>query len=340
MKRTEISQIGEFGLINKIKNKFKLINSSTVKGIDDDAAVIDTGSNYMLVSTDTLVENIHFDLAYTPLKHLGYKSVAVNVSDIAAMNGKASQITVSVALSNRFSVEAVDELYEGIKLACEFYGVDLVGGDTTASTAGLIITITAIGFVAKDKVVYRNTAQKGDLICVSGDLGASFMGLKILEREKAVYLDNPEIQPELNEYEYIVGKLLKPEARIDIVETLAEINVKPTSMIDISDGLASEIKHICVQSGTGARIYSEKIPINDLTYSTAESFSINPLTCALNGGEDYELLFTVKQEDYEKVCILPKISIIGHITEEEKGIFLIPENGQEVEIKAQGWVHF
>jgi thiamine-monophosphate kinase len=340
MKRTEISDLGEFGLINKINNKVVTKNVSTIKGISDDAAVIDVGSQYLLVSTDTLVENIHFDLAYTPLKHLGYKSVAVNVSDIAAMNGKASQITVSIALSNRFSVEAVEELYEGINLACEAYGVDLVGGDTTASTSGLIITITALGFVERDKVVYRNTAKANDLICVSGELGASFMGLKVLEREKSIYLESPEIQPELTNYEHIVGKLLKPEARVDIVETLEKIKVVPTSMIDISDGLASEIKHICSQSDKGAKIFAEKVPIHDLTYSTAEAFNINPLTCALNGGEDYELLFTISQEDYEKVSIIPQISIIGHITEKDKGIYLVPQNGAEVEMKAQGWVHF
>ena len=340
MKRTEISELGEFGLIDRIKNKFVTRNNSTIKGIDDDAAVIDAGNQYMVVSTDTLVEKIHFDLSYTPLKHLGYKSVAVNVSDIAAMNAKCSQITVSLALSNRFSVEAIDELYEGIRIACDTYNVDLVGGDTTASTSGLIITITAIGFVEKDKVVYRNTAKPNDLICVTGNLGAAFMGLQVLEREKSIYLESPEIQPELENFETIVTKLLKPEARVDIIEGLQEIQLLPTSMIDVSDGLASEIKHICRQSNVGARIFAAKVPIDDMTYSTAESFNFNPITCALNGGEDYELLFTIEQKDYEKIATLPNVTVIGHITEPQNGIFLVPENGTEVEIQAQGWVHF
>jgi thiamine-monophosphate kinase len=291
--RTEISQLGEFGLIDRINKKFSLDNATSLKGIGDDAAVVGSGEEAILISTDMLVEGIHFDLSYTPLQHLGYKAIAVNVSDIAAMNGRAEQITVSIALSNRFSLEAVDALYEGIHAACKAYKVDLIGGDTTSSRSGLVISITAIGRSKKDTIAYRSGAKTGDIICVTGDLGAAFLGLQVLEREKEVYMSNPEMQPGLEKYEYMVGRQLKPEARMDIIHELAELNVVPTAMIDISDGLASELMHIATQSGVGVRIFEDKLPIETFAYETAAvEFKIDPVTCALNGGEDYELLFT------------------------------------------------
>jgi thiamine-monophosphate kinase len=340
-KRVEISQLGEFGLIERINREFSLKNESSLKGIGDDAAVIHGNSEYYtLVSTDMLVEGVHFDLAYTPIHHLGYKAVAVNVSDIAAMNGKAEQITVSIALSNRFSVEAVDSLYQGIKAACENYKVDLVGGDTTSSTAGLIISITVIGKAKKEAVAYRSGAQSHDIICVTGDLGAAFMGLQVLAREKEVYLTNPEMQPSLDKYEYIVGRQLKPEARTDIVFDLEEAGVKPTSMIDISDGLASELFHLSRSSQVGVRIYEDKVPIDNLAFETAIEFKLDPITCALNGGEDYELLFTINQADQEKIKKHPDIHMIGYMHERKDQNVMITKQGNTVPLQAQGWNHF
>ncbi len=338
MERTELNTLGEFGLIDRIKSKFTSQNHETIKGIGDDAAVIDVGDKYMLISTDMLLEGIHFDLSYTPLRHLGYKAVAVNVSDIAAMNGIAKQITVSVGLSNRISVEAIDEFYEGVKFACEDYKVDLVGGDTAASRSGFVISITATGFVEKDKIAYRNGAKANDILCVTGDLGAAYFGLQILEREKQVYLANPAMQPELEEKEFLVGKLLKPEARTDIIHELNELGVVPTSMIDISDGLASELMHLCTQSGVGAMVFEEKLPIEDQTMLTATEFNISPITAALNGGEDYQLLFTVKQADFEKIKNLSDVLPIGYMTD-SKAVELALTSGGTAAIKAQGWNH-
>lgn len=339
-KRTEISQLGEFGLIKHIQKQFKTVNPSTRVGIGDDAAVIDTGEKYMLLSTDMLTEGIHFDLAYTPLQHLGYKAVAVNVSDIAAMNGIPKQITVSIGLSNRFSVEAVDALYEGIRFACENFKVDLIGGDTTASRAGLVISITVVGEVEKELLARRNGAKLKDLVCVSGDLGAAYMGLQVLEREKVTFKENPQMQPQLQAYDYIVKRLLRPEARMDIVHELRDLKIVPTSMIDISDGLASEIFHICEQSACGMNIYEENLPIDELTYSTAAEFKLDPNTCALNGGEDYELLFTIAQDDFEKIKNHRDIHVIGYVQDAKKGINLVTRGQQAVPIQAQGWVHF
>lgn len=339
--RSEISQLGEFGLIDRISKKFNLQNPSSIFGIGDDAAVLDTGEEYTLVSTDLLAENVHFDLAYTPLQHLGYKAVSVNVSDIAAMNGTAEQIVISLALSNRFSIEAVDSLYEGIRSACEHYKVDLVGGDTASSRSGLIISITVIGKVKKDRIAYRSGAKANDIICVTGDLGAAYMGLQILEREKEVFLTDPDMQPSLSKYEYLVGRQLKPIARTDIVFELEELGVKPTSMIDISDGLASELFHIGKSSNVGVRIYEDKIPVDELTYNTAAlEFKIDPVTCALNGGEDYELLFTISQEDFEKVKNHADIHMIGYVHEKPNEHTMVTKHGNEVALKAQGWNHF
>lgn len=338
--RSEISQLGEFGLIDRISNKFTLANSTSVKGIGDDAAVIDAGNDYLLLSTDMLVEGIHFDLSYTPLQHLGYKAVAVNVSDIAAMNGRAEQITVSIAISNRFSIEAMDAFYQGIHSACANYGVDLAGGDTTSSTSGLVISITAVGRVAKDKVVFRSGAKPNDILCVTGDLGAAFLGLQVLEREKQVFLEDPDMQPDLEKYEYLVGRLLKPEARADIVSELGDAVLVPTSMIDLSDGLASDIFHLSRASGVGFRIYDDKIPIDTAAYETAIEFKLDPLTCALNGGEDYELLFTISQSDQEKIKNHPDIHFIGYAHERKDENILITKQGNAVPLRAQGWEHF
>lgn len=338
--RVEISHLGEFGLIDRIKGKFTLSNPTSLKGIGDDAAVIDAGEDYVLLSTDMLVEGIHFDLSYMPIHHLGYKSVAVNVSDIAAMNGKAEQITVSIALSNRFSVEAVDALYAGIKMACENYRVDLVGGDTTSSSSGLIISIAVLGRAKKDQVAYRSGAEVNDIICVTGDLGAAYMGLQVLEREKAVYLTNPEMQPSIEKYEYLVGRQLKPEARTDIVYDLLEAGVQPTSMIDVSDGLASELFHIARSSAVGIRIYEDKIPIDHVAYETAIEFNLDPITCALNGGEDYELLFTVRQADQDKLKNHPDIHFIGYVHNQKDQHVMITKEGNPVPLRAQGWDHF
>jgi thiamine-monophosphate kinase len=339
--RSEISQLGEFGLIDRIKSKTQLSNKSSVTGIGDDAAVIDCGDFYQLVSTDLLAESIHFDLAYTPLQHLGFKAVSVNVSDIAAMNGKAEQIVVSLALSNRFSLEAVDALYDGIRAACEHYKVDLVGGDTTSSRSGLIISITVIGRVAKDKIVYRSGAKTSDIICVTGDLGAAFTGLQILEREKEVFLSNPDMQPAIEKYEYLVGRLLKPGARTDIVFELEELGVVPTSMIDISDGLASELFHISKNSNVGVRIFEDKLPIDQTTFETnAIEFKIDPVTAALNGGEDYELLFTIRQQDFEKIKNHADIHMIGYVHEKVGENVMVTKQDNVVPIQAQGWNHF
>jgi thiamine-monophosphate kinase len=339
-KRTEISELGEFGLIGRIKSNFSINNSSTVLGIDDDAAVIEAGDKYMLVSTDMLLEGVHFDLAFTPLKHLGYKAVAVNVSDIAAMNGFPKQITVSIGISSRFSVEAVDALYEGIKMACEAYEVDLVGGDTTASASGLVISITVLGEVDKDKLVKRDSASEKEIICVTGDLGAAYMGLQVLEREKQVFLENPDMQPQLENFGIIVGRQLKPEARMDIIYELKDKGILPTSMIDVSDGLASDLFHICNQSGVGAALYEDKLPIDEQTYQTAGSFKVDPVTCVMNGGEDYELLFTIRQEDFEQLKNHPDIHFIGYIQAKDKGINLVTKAENVVPLEAQGWDHF
>lgn len=340
IKRTEISQLGEFGLIDRISEPFKSVNPSSLKGVGDDAAVIDAGESAIVVTTDMLVEGVHFDLSYTPLKHLGYKSVAVNVSDIAAMNARPEQITVSIAISNRFSVEAVEELYAGIRAACESYRVDLVGGDTTSSLSGLVISVTAIGRASKDRIVYRSGAKANDIVCVTGDLGAAFLGLQVLEREKAVYASNPDMQPGLDKYEYMVGRFLKPEARMDIIYDLDELKVVPTAMIDISDGLASEIFHLSRQSGVGFRIFEDKIPLETFAYETAAvEFKLDPATCALNGGEDYELLFTIPQEDFEKVKNHQDIHLVGYVHEKAENV-LITKQGNTVPLSAQGWNHF
>ncbi|HVS94776.1 MAG TPA: thiamine-phosphate kinase [Mucilaginibacter sp.] len=338
--KTNIESLGEFGLIDHLTQKIELKQKSTLKGVGDDAAVIDFNGKRALVSTDMLLDGIHFDLAYVPLKHLGYKAVQVNLSDIYAMNGIASQVTVSLGISSRFPLEAIEELYEGIYLACEKYNVDLVGGDTTSSRQGMVISITALGYADEKDIVYRNGAQTGDLVCVSGDLGGAYVGLQLLEREKMVYLENPNIQPDLEGKDYIVERQLKPEARKDIVQLLKELGVKPTSMIDISDGLASEILHICTQSDKGCNLYEEKIPIDPMTYATAREFNLDPTICALSGGEDYELLFTIKQADYEKMKNLADISFIGYITEASAGRNLIAKSGTVHELKAQGWNAF
>lgn len=340
-KRTELSELGEFQLIDALTKNFKNVQPTTIYGIGDDAAVVARNDkNYTVISTDMLIEGVHFNLMYTPLKHLGYKSVIVNLSDIYAMNGKPEQITVSIAVSNRFPKEALEELYEGIQKACELYQVDLIGGDTTSSLAGLVISVTAIGVVAKEKVVYRNGAKENDLFVVSGDLGAAYMGLQILEREKEVFKANPAIQPDLDGYDYLLERQLKPEARKDIIQFLAELGVQPTAMIDVSDGLASEVFHICQQSKVGAHIYDEKLPIDTKVATTAIDFNIDPVTAALNGGEDYELLFTIAPSDYEKIKGNPHMSVIGHATASEKDLYFIDKQGAATPLKAQGWNHF
>lgn len=338
--RTEIGQIGEFGLIEHLTKNIELKQASSIVGVGDDAAVIDHFGKQTVISTDLLLEGVHFDLMYTPLKHLGYKSVVVNLSDIYAMNATPTQILMSVGLSNRFSVEAVTEFYEGVYAACEKYGVDLIGGDTTASQKGFMISVTAIGEVAPDKYVKRNTAQKGDLICVSGDLGGAYVGLLFLEREKKIYLESPGVQPDLEGESYVVGRLLKPEARKDIIEFLDDAEIHPTSMMDISDGLSSEMLHICERSGLGCVLYEDKLPISEDTRMAAFKFQIDPTACALSGGEDYELVFTVRQEDHEKVAGNDTISIIGYMTEASKGATFITKGGNTHPITAQGWNAF
>jgi len=336
-KRSELSELGEFGLIDHLTRDIKVVNESSIYGVGDDAAVIDAGEAVKLVSTDLLVEGVHFDVTYTPLKHLGYKAAIVNFSDIYAMNGSPEQITVSLAVSNRFSLEALEEIYEGIKLACDKYHVDMVGGDTTSSLSGLFLSITVIGSAQKEDVVYRNTAKENNLICVSGDLGAAYMGLMILEREKQVFKVNPEMQPDLEGLDYILERQLKPEARKDVCEMLKGIGIRPTAMIDISDGLASDIMHICKGSGLGCQIFTDKLPIDSVAISTAAEFQIDPNTAVMNGGEDYELLFTIDQADYEKIKDISGISVIGHMTEEAAGLYLTTPDGKSIEIKAQGW---
>lgn len=340
-KKTELNQLGEFGLIDRITSGFSLVNKNTLKGVGDDAAVIAcSNGESLLVSTDMLVEGVHFNLMYAPLKHLGYKAVSSNLSDIYAMNGTAEQITVSIAVSSRFPAEAIDELYEGIKLACSMYHVDLVGGDTTSSLSGLVISITAIGRAKNKAIVYRNGAKENDLLVVSGDLGAAYMGLQLLEREKEVFKANPNIQPDLEGHDYLLERQLKPEARKDIVSLLSDLGVQPTSMIDVSDGLASEIMHLCKSSKVGCHLYDEKIPIDPDTYHTAVEFNLDPITCALNGGEDYELLFSIQQSDYDKIKGNPNLTVIGHFVEERAGIYLVGKEGNLTALQAQGWNHF
>ena len=335
---TEISKYGEFGLIKHLTEKIKLQNPSSLKGVGDDAAVLDYKDKQVLVTTDLLLEGVHFDLIYTPLKHLGYKAAIVNFSDIYAMNGRPKQITVSLGVSKRFTVENLEDIYAGITLACENYGVDLVGGDTSASLTGLIISITCIGEAEKDKIVYRDGAGENDLICVSGNLGSAYMGLQLLEREKLVFEGQQEnVQPDFSGKEYILQRQLKPEARKDIIERLAEKGIQPTAMMDISDGLSSELIHICSQSNVGCRVYEDKIPINMQAAVMAEELNMNIVTAALNGGEDYELLFTCKLEDYEKIITLEDVGIVGHITKPELGMNLTGRNGEEIPLKAQGW---
>jgi len=338
--RTEIADLGEFGLIEYLTKNFEIQNASTVLGVGDDAAVIDHFGKQTVITTDLLLEGVHFDLMYTPLKHLGYKSVMVNLSDIYAMNATPTQITVSIGISNRISVEALNEFYEGIYAACEKHGVDLIGGDTSTSQKGFIISVTAIGEVTPDKFVKRSTAQNGDLICVSGDLGAAFLGLTIMEREKKIYLENPKIQPDLEGESYIVGRLLKPEARKEIIEFFEKNEIVPTSMMDVSDGVSSEVLHLCKQSNLGCRIYEEKLPISDESRRAAYKFGLDPTVCALNGGEDYELIFTLKQEDYDKITFNEDISVIGYMTEVEAGSKILTKGGNEFPITAQGWNAF
>lgn len=335
--RTEISQLGEFGLIKHLTQNVELKQESSVKGIGDDAAVIDNKDLQTVVTTDMLIEGVHFDLTYVPLKHLGYKSIVVNLSDIYAMNAQAKQVVVSIAISNRFSLEALEELYTGMLLACKKYNVDLVGGDTTSSLNGLVINVTAIGAAKKEELVYRDGAKETDLLCVSGDLGGAYMGLQILEREKSVFKENPNLQPDLEGKDYILERQLKPEARKDIVELLKSLDIKPTSMIDISDGLSSEILHLCTGSNVGVELYEEKIPIDPLTYDTAREFNLDPTVCTLSGGEDYELLFTISIKDYDKIKNLPDFTVIGHITNVSKGHLMVAKSGSVHELKAQGW---
>ena len=338
--RTEISILGEFGLIDHLTKNIELQNASSIMGVGDDAAVIDHFGKQTVITSDMLVEGVHFDLMYTPLKHLGYKSVVVNLSDIYAMNAIPTQIIMNIAISNRFSVEAMDEFYNGVYTACTKYGVDLVGGDTSSSQKGFIISVTAIGEVTPDKYVKRSTAKKGDLICVSGDLGGAYVGLLFLEREKKIYLENPKIQPDLESESYVIGRMLKPEARKDIIEFFEKEKLVPSAMMDISDGLSSEILHISKQSSLGCIIYEEKLPIGEEMRNAAYKFQIDPTACALNGGEDYELLFTVAQNDYNKITLNQDISVIGYMTEPEKGTRIITKGDSTYPITAQGWNAF
>jgi thiamine-monophosphate kinase len=341
-KHKSLETLGEFGLIDHLTSQIEIKNSSTILGVGDDAAVVDYSGKQTVVTTDLLLQGIHFDLVYTPLKHLGYKAVMVNLSDVYAMNATPKQITVSIGVSSKMTLSGIEQLYEGIKLACEKHNVDLIGGDTSTSLTGLTISITALGEADKDNIVHRSGAKPNDLICISGDLGGAYMGLQLLEREKEVHTTNSTVQPDLSGYDYILERQLKPEARKDVIEYLKSINVKPTSMIDISDGLSSEILHICKNSKTGCRLYENKIPIDHATSLMAEELNMNPIVAALNGGEDYELLFTISQEDYNKFSTETdlKIYTIGHITEESKGSYLVLDSDQEVELKAQGWNSF
>lgn len=335
--RTSIAQLGEFGLIDHLTKHFEIKNASTLKGIGDDAAVLDFQNKKTVVSTDLLIEGVHFDLAYMPLKHLGYKAVVVNVSDIYAMNAKATQITVSVAVSNRFPLEALEELYEGITLAAKQYNVDVIGGDTTSSQKGLILSITALGEADAEDIVYRNGANQGNLLVVSGDLGAAYMGLQVLEREKQVFQVNPNNQPDLDNYTYLIERQLKPEARKDVAEILKALDIKPTSMIDISDGLSSEVMHLCKQSTVGCNVYEDKLPMDPQFINVCEEFNIDSTTIALNGGEDYELLFTIKMDDFDKIKGNPNFTVIGHMTQESEGIHLVTRANTKIALKARGW---
>jgi len=337
--RTEIGSLGEFGLIDHLTKNIELKNASSILGVGDDAAVIDHFGKQTVITTDLLVEGIHFDLIYTPLRHLGYKSVIVNLSDIYAMNAEPTQIVLSLGISSKFSVEALDEFYEGVYAACEKYDVDLVGGDTTSSQKGFIISVTAIGEVAPDKFVKRSTAQKGDLLCVSGDLGGAYAGLLFLEREKKIFLESPAVQPDLEGETYVIGRMLKPEARKDIIEFFEQSQLVPTAMMDISDGLSSEILHICKQSNLGCVLYEEKIPIHEEMKKAVYKFELDPTACALSGGEDYELLFTIPQTEYEKLVLNEQVSVIGYMTEPEQGAHIITKGGNKHAITAQGWNH-
>lgn len=335
--RTSISQLGEFGLIEHLTKKFEAKQPSTVKSIGDDGAVLNFGDKKAVISTDLLIEGVHFDLSYMPLRHLGYKAVVVNLSDICAMNAKPTQITVSVAVSNRFPLEALEELFDGIALAAKFYNVDVIGGDTTSSQKGLIISITAIGETNEDEIVYRNGAKPTDLLVVSGDLGSAYMGLQVLEREKQVFKVNPNNQPDLDAYSYLIERQLKPEARTDIRTLLFALEIKPTAMIDVSDGLSSEIIHICKQSKVGCNLYEEKIPVDPQFINVCEEFNIDSTTVAINGGEDYELLFTIALEDFDKIKGNPNFTVIGHLTQESEGIHLITRANTKIPLKARGW---
>lgn len=335
--RTPLSELGEFGLIDHLTKNFKINQKSTIKGVGDDAAVLVFKSKNIVVTTDLLIENVHFDLSYMPLKHLGYKAIVVNLSDVYAMNAIATQVTVSIAVSNRFPLEALEELYAGIETAAKIYNIDVVGGDTTSSSTGLIISITAIGEVASEDVVYRNGAKPNDLLVVSGDLGGAYIGLQVLEREKEVFKVNPNNQPDLEAYTYIIERQLKPEARMDIVKLLKDLKVKPTSMIDISDGLSSEIIHLCKQSDVGVELFENKIPLDPQVISTCEEFNIDSTTIALNGGEDYELLMTISQQDYPKIKANPNFTVIGYITEKERGMHLITRDESSIPLIAKGW---
>jgi thiamine-monophosphate kinase len=334
---TELSELGEFGLIKHLTQFIELNQESTLKGVGDDAAVIDYKDEQTVISTDMLVEGVHFDLSYVPLRHLGYKSVVVNLSDIFAMNAVPKQILVSIAISSKFSLEALEELYAGMLLACKKYKVDLVGGDTTTSRSGLVLSITALGSSKAENIVYRNTAKEGNLLCVSGDLGGAYMGLQILEREKAVFKDNPNLQPDLEGKDYILERQLKPEARQDVIQQLRELNIRPTAMIDISDGLSSEILHLCQQSEVGVELYEDKLPIDPLTFETAREFNLDPTVCVLSGGEDYELLFTIPISYYEKIKTSMDITVIGHMTNASKGCLMVAKAGTVHELTAQGW---
>ena len=335
--RTALSELGEFGLIEHLTKSFKVNQESTIKGIGDDAAVLDFKTKKAVLTTDLLVEGVHFDLSYMPLKHLGYKAVIVNLSDVYAMNATATQITVSIAVSNRFPLEAIEELYAGIETAAKLYNVDVVGGDTTSSTSGLLISITALGEADEKDLVYRNGAKSNDLLVVSGDIGGAYLGLQVMEREKQVFKVNPNSQPDLDQYAYIIERQLKPEARKDIVVLLKDLDVKPTSMIDISDGLSSEIIHLCKQSNVGCDLYEEKIPLDPQVISTCEEFNMDSTTIALNGGEDYELLMTISQEDFPKIKANPNLTVIGYMTEESRGMHLVTRSETKIPLKAQGW---
>ncbi len=337
--RTEIASLGEFGLIDHLTRNIELQNASSVLGVGDDAAVVDHFGKQVVITTDLLLEGVHFDLVYTPLKHLGYKSVIVNLSDIYAMNATPTQITMSIGISNRFSLEALNEFYEGVYAACRKYGVDLVGGDTTSSKTGLIISVTAIGEVSPDKYITRSGAKKGDLLCVSGDLGAAYIGLLFLEREKKIYMESPGVQPDLEGESFVIGKMLKPEARKDIIDFFTQAEIVPTAMLDVSDGLSSEILHICKQSNLGCVLYEEKIPVKEETKKAAFKFEIDPTACALSGGEDYELLFTIPQSEHEKLVLNEEVSVIGYMTDPGEGAHILTKGGGKHELTAQGWNH-